>query len=296
MVAAIDSDVLGPVANTATIAADSTDPTPANNTSTTTLEVIGSADLGVSKQGEPNPVAAGRPGHLHGDRQQRRALDGAGRLHHRHLADRASHTWPGRRHPRRGVATEPSGGMLDCDLGDLLDDATASVTFSMSVPSDFTGSDTNTVTVDSTTDDPVADNNTAEALSSAESTADLSVFKADRSGAANRRAGVHLRDRGGQLRPVRRPRRVVIDVLPAGVVAQSAGPCAVDGQVVTCTVGTLPGGSIAFFDLPHRSRRTWRTGPGSPTSPRRLRRLPTATAPTTPRCGPARCRRRRTSV
>ena len=43
---------------------------------------------------------------------------------------------------------------------------------------------------------------------------------------------------------------VVIDVLPEGITAESTDPCTVDGQVVTCTVGTLPGGFIAFFNLP----------------------------------------------
>ena len=131
--AAIESDVLG------TVAQHRDDrrrhrptQTPGNNTSTTTLEVSSeSADLGVSKQGEPNPVVAG------GQVTYTVTVSNDGPSTARDVT--ITDTLPagfayvaGSASPSQGTCEEPSGGVLGCDLrrrGRMA--STATVTFTM---------------------------------------------------------------------------------------------------------------------------------------------------------------------
>ena len=158
-----------------------------------------------------------------------------------------------------------SGRTVSCDLGTVATGGTVTVTIPFTVDAGSTATSlTNTATATSPTPDPDAANNTSTDTTPVTPAADLALTK---TGPRHRR-----RRRGAALGVRRRQRRTVgrrerrADRHRAGrghgrVRGPSHGSCAVDRQLITCTIGALPAGDVRHHaDLPSAA-------PSTPASP-----------------------------
>jgi uncharacterized repeat protein (TIGR01451 family) len=161
LIVAVDSSVAAGtvLSNTATVSADSTDPTAANNTATATTGVLAAADLKVEKADTADPVS---PGDSLGytvtvtNQGPSDAVDVV-----------AVDTLPAgvTLVATSGCAEDPTGAPT-CSLGPLAAGATAIYGIEVTVDAGATGTLSNQVSVSSDTTDPDLGNNVASELTS----------------------------------------------------------------------------------------------------------------------------------
>jgi len=171
------STAAGPQTNTVTVASTTDDPNGANNTASDSNTVKTSADLSVTKNDGVNQVTAG-DGVTY---NYTITVSNAGPSDAANVM--LSDSWPAgfsRGALPPGCANVGSGPNFTCTLGTIAAGGSATRTVSYTVPaSTAAGTQTNTVTVTSDTEDPNTTNNMASDNNTVKTSADLSVTKSD---------------------------------------------------------------------------------------------------------------------
>ncbi|SDE61044.1 DUF11 domain-containing protein [Auraticoccus monumenti] len=242
VVAAVDEDYQAPtVTSTVSVTSSTPDPVPADNTASSTLTTVASADVSVVKTVDPGTLSPGEPATF------TLTVANAGPSVARDVTvtdpvDPAL-TVSG----TEGADCEIGGtGTVSCDLGDLVPDADPVViTIDVDVPADYAaGTFANTALVASTTADPDTDDNTGSVSGPAAPLADLSVTKTPVSGTAVPGSQVSwtvvVRNDG----PATARAVTLSEVLPQGVdlVSLTGDDAVCDTATGLCTLGDLAPG------------------------------------------------------
>jgi large repetitive protein len=237
------------ISNTASVSSTTADPTPANNSATSTTTVTTSADLGVTKADSPDPVTAGT------DLTYTIGITNTGPSD----APGVTLTDPIPAGTSFVSATPSTGSCagtttVSCNLGTLANGASASATLTVHVGSAVAAGTvlSNTATASSGVSDPNASNDSATATTTVVTSGDLSITK---TGSPDPVAA------GGDLTytitvtnngPSDANNITVTDALPAGTTfgstASSTGSCA-GTATVTCTIASIPNGASATITL-----------------------------------------------
>ncbi len=239
--ARVNNDTTVDILNTATITSTDPDPDPSNNTSEHPTLVGNRVDLTITKTGA-----------------QPRILQTATNtytLTARNLGPSNSYdttvvdTLPAgltalSATTAAGTCTVPNPQRVECDLGTLVADGTATIT--VVARGDGVGTHTNTATVDTgrgTDADP--SNNSDTAVVVVDPLVDLSITKTGPAQvAAGGRVDYALRITNHGPSPATGV--TITDELPAGMEPLGASPgCTAAGRVVTCAIGDLPVGASA---------------------------------------------------
>ncbi len=245
--ATLAADFTGRLSNTAEVSSSTPDPDATNNRATATGDSAPSADLSIVKRATP---AVPVPGEtvtytlaVHNDGPSSAAsVTVADQLDPALVGVTARSTL--------GSCTVSTTNALSCSLAALAPEADASVSISATLAPDFTGTLSNTATVDSPTGDPDEDNNSDTISGVAAPSADVSVTKGmtpaspvpgqpvtytltvDNAGPSTA-AAVTLTDQ--------------LDTALTGAVASTpTGSCSIDGSgLLGCTFGALDPGDEA---------------------------------------------------
>jgi len=238
--------VAGPLSNTASAAATTADPNPANNSSQATVTVTTSADLALTKSASPTTIVFGQPVTY--------TLTVRNSGPSRAVGATISDPLPA----GLTFASSPDGctvaaSTVTCPVGALDSGASRTVAFTANTPAGGSGDVTNTATVSATTTDPNPANNAASASSTTQVRADVSLTK---TASASPVAGgiityVLTAINNG---PSDAAGVVITDTLPTGITVTSAtGPgvtCTTSAGVVTCPRATpLPNGSSTVVTI-----------------------------------------------
>ena len=135
-----------------------------------------------------------------------------------------------------------------CTLATLTAGASAAVTVNAQLSPSMTGAFTNTATVTAATPDPDPTNNTATATDTAsDPSADVRLTKTANPSPVVAGSTITYTLAATNYGPSDATNVVVTDVVPASVqipddshVTTNRGSCSINGQTVTCTIGTLP--------------------------------------------------------
>ncbi len=238
--------------NSAHASSTTADPNPINNTDAAAASVATSADLAVTKTVSPDPVTAGNnltytinvTNSGPSDAQSVAVVDAV-----------PAGTSFGSATPSQGSCTGTT--TVTCNLGTLAPNGTATISLVVNVsPSTPPGLITNTASATTTTTDPDPGNNTDTEVSEVNTSADLSVTKADSPDPVI--AGTDLTytvtatnngpsNTGGDV--------TVTDTLPAGTSFVSATPSVgscVEGPPVSCDVGPMaPNATVTVTVVVH---------------------------------------------
>ena len=240
----VDEDRTADLTNTASVVGDEHDPDGANDTATETTAVDAQADLSMVKTDDADPVPAGT------DLTYTLTVTNDGPSDAVNVVttdllpaevDFVSAT------PTQGTCGE-AGGTVTCDLGDLGDGATATVTIVVSAGTD--GAITNIAGVTSDTTDPDTSNDSDSEGTTVSASADLSISKSDDADPVI--AGTDLtytlvvtNDGPSDATNV-----VVTDPLPAGTSFVSAdGGGSESAGTVTWNLGALADGATATLHV-----------------------------------------------
>jgi uncharacterized repeat protein (TIGR01451 family) len=231
-----------PVTNTATVSSATTDPTPANDSSSAETAVTSQADLSVVKTG-PASVARG------GSVVYTVTITNSGPSD----ADSVQVADP----TPAGLTFDFNSGdcatAYPCALGTLAAGETRVIGTQYTVPSDYSGPSpfTNTATASSATTDPVPANNASSAQTTLRGVADLSITKAGPS-FATRAADLTYTIVVTNDGPEAATSVEVADPTPTGLTfGSNTGDCA---TAFPCSLGTVPPGEsraiTATFSVP----------------------------------------------
>jgi len=236
---------VGSSVNTATVTANETDPNPGNNSSSVTVQILATADLALQKSALPNPVAVGSNLTYTLNVTNNGPSTATGVT----LTDPlpAATTFVNVT-PTQGTCTGST--TVTCNLGTLVNAATATVR--IIVTASAPGTSTNTATVTLNEFDPNTANNTASATVTATSSADLALTKT----ASPSPVGI-----GSNLiytlivtnnGPSPATNVTVSDTLPAGPnfvsAASTQGTCS-GTTTVACSIGTLANAATATVTI-----------------------------------------------
>jgi uncharacterized repeat protein (TIGR01451 family) len=248
IVLAVPAGSTGSISNTATVASDTSDPNPSNNTSTATTGINSNADMSITKTDNPDPVAAGSNlGYQIGI-----VNNGPATAQNVVLNDvlptgptfvSASFTGGS----VQGTCTTPAvgatGGTFNCTFPALTSGQSSNYNIIVAVPAGSTGSLSNTATVASATNDPNPSNNSATAGTAINSNADMSITMTDSPDPVA--AGSNLSYQIGIVNggPATAQNVVLNDVLPTGptFVSASFTGGSVQGTCTTPAVGATGG-------------------------------------------------------
>ncbi len=233
------------IANTATVTSDTNDPTPGNNTGSSSTSTVKRADLSISKAATAGPLGAGDTV------TYTLTASNAG-------PDTATNVVVKDVLPT-GVTFVSAPGCtyaagtrtVTCTVATLANGATVSRTITATVAPDAASTVSNTATVSADTQDPNTANNSSTASTTTVKRADLTIEKsapAGPIGAGSALAYTLVVTNNG---PDSAIGVVVTDTLPAGVVFDSASGCSYDPgtRTVTCTVASLAPGAVATFTV-----------------------------------------------
>lgn len=245
----------GSISNTANITAATTDPTPGNNTSTTSTAVTQSADLTVAKTG-PDAVTAGSNITYTVTANNAGPSNATGVS----LTDvlPANTTFVSATQtsgPAFICTTPPAGspGTITCTAATFVSGATAVFSFVVNLAPAATGVVSNTAAITSATTDPTPGNSTS-GLSSAIGAGPTDVSITKTADAASYKAGsdatftLTVRNNG----PGNAAGTTVTDVLPTGTTLVSATPTqgtCTGTTTVVCTLGALAPSTTATITL-----------------------------------------------
>ncbi|MTD14814.1 DUF11 domain-containing protein [Nakamurella sp. YIM 132087] len=234
------SRAAGPLALTGSASSTTTDPVPGNNSSTATVTVQTSADLSLTKVGDPNPVVAGD------QVTYTLTVGNAGPS----TATGASISDPlptGVIFSSSADGCTVSSGTVTCPVGTVPVGSVVTRTFVADTDAEGTGEITNVATVSATTPDPVTANNTATARSTSETVADLQIgiTASDPVIAGNQITYTITAINNG---PSAAASAQIADTAPAGItfsgaVASGGGfSCSTTTTTMSCTSASLPVG------------------------------------------------------
>lgn len=227
----------GPLSNMATASTATADPVPGNNSGTSTVTVATSADLSLVKSATPSEIVNGAPV------TYQLTVSNAGPSEARAVA--ISDPLPsGQTFASSPDGCAATGTVVTCPVGVLDSGASRTVSFTANTPPGGAGDVTNTATVSSSTTDPAASNNTANAVSTTVQRADLSLIKS--TAPARPQAGgliTYTLDATNNG-PSNASSVTLTDTLPTDITFQSGsveggGTCTAAGRDVTCPIGTI---------------------------------------------------------
>ncbi|MDO5728377.1 MAG: DUF11 domain-containing protein [Actinomycetaceae bacterium] len=236
------------IENTAEVSSDTDDPNGDNNTATSSTQTSTNADLSVTKTG-PDSATAGED--IKWDLVV--TNNGPSDAANASLAD----TLPAAIADGATVTSDTGtcsvvDHALSCDFGTLASGATATITVTGTVDSDFNETTVdNTATVSSDTPDLTDSNNSDSSTTPVKQVADLGITK---TGDATVVAGEDVTwtltiDNTG---PSTARNIAISDVLPEGVTYKSSSgnvTCEATGRVVNCSLATLISGGTTTVDL-----------------------------------------------
>ena len=237
------------ISNTASVSSTTADPTPANNSATSTTTVAASADLAVAKTDAPDPVTAGT------DLTYTIGITNTGPSD----APGVTLTDPIPAGTSFVSATPSTGSCagtttVSCNLGTLANGASASVTLSVHVGSAVAAGTvlSNTATASSGVSDPNASNDSATATTTVVTSGDLSITKTGSPDPVAAGGDITYTITVTNNGPSDANNITVTDALPAGTTfgstASSTGSCA-GTATVTCTIASIPNGASATITL-----------------------------------------------
>jgi large repetitive protein len=260
----------GTLTNSASATSPSTpDPATSNNTATVPVIVSVAADVAVSKTVTPSVLVAGQPVTYTIDVSNNGPSTATGVV----LSD----PMPTGITATAVTATAMTGtgcllgGTVTCDIGTLAPGGTVTVTITGSVSAAATaGTSINTASVNATSADPVAGNNSSSATGNLTSAADLSLTKTGTpdpviaGNAVSYQLSVH------NAGPSNATGAVVTDTVPAGMVPTSAtwpsGTCSIVGRSVSCPVGAVANGATVVVTINATVSSAMPAGPASNTA------------------------------
>ncbi len=240
------STIAPALTNNASVAATTADPNTSNNTASVTTPVTAVANLSLTKTGPPIPPHSGQPISWQLTVSNAGPSDAQGATVTDTLPTgitAVSGTGP-------GGACSVTGSVLTCAVGTVPNGSTATVTVSATIGPDTVGTLHNSASVTSTTNDPDTSDNTGTSDTTVTRAADVSVAKTFNGSSAVPGQPVAWTIAASNAGPSTATAVVVTDTLPAGVVGITASygpthtPCSVDGQVVSCAVGSLTQGTV----------------------------------------------------
>ena len=225
--------------NTATVAAATPDPTPANNSASATTTVSTSADLTMTKTDAPDPVTAGTQLTYTLTVTNNGPSDAIGVT----ITDPLS---AGTTFASAAPGCTNASGTVTCTVGPLAAGATATRAITVTVqPTVVDGTLlTNTATVAAATTDPDPTDNTATTTTLINTRADLAITKSDAPDPAVAGAQVTYTLTVTNNGPSDAAAVTITDPLPASTTFASASPgCSNASGTVTCTAGTIAAGA-----------------------------------------------------
>ena len=230
-VVTVDPSQTAAISNTATIAANETDPTAGNDSATATTTVGIETDLSITKTDSPDPVAAG------GDLTYTLTVLNSGPS--ASTGGTVTDVLPGGVSFSSSSDCSEAGGTVTCAIGALGVGASQMVSFVVTVDPSQTAAISNTATIAANETDPTAGNDSATATTTVGIETDLSITKTDSPDPVA--AGGDLTYTLTVLNngPSASTGATVTDVLPAGVSFSSSGDCTEAGGTVTCAIGAL---------------------------------------------------------
>ena len=230
---------VGSISNTATVSSTTSDPGPANDTSTADTTVEPRADLSITKTDSADPVTAGN------DVTYTITVENDGPS----VADSVQVSDPLPAGTSFVSATDggtESGGVVTWDLGDLVDAASVSVQLVVSTAAGPSTTLSNTATVASSTTDPDPSNDSATETTGVLGTADLTLTKTGLSDPVVAGTDLTYQLTVSNAGPSGATSVQVTDPVPAGTTFVSAtGGGTESAGVVTWDLGTIANGASA---------------------------------------------------
>ncbi|MEM1181382.1 MAG: DUF11 domain-containing protein, partial [Acidobacteriota bacterium] len=227
----VDPGQTAALSNTASVAANETDPTSSNDSATEATAVDASTDLSIAKADSADPVTAGET------LTYTVTVTNAGPS--TSTGSTVTDVLPA------GVSFDSSGdcteaaGTVTCAVGGLAPGASDSVSFTVAVDSAQTSALSNTATVAADETDPVSGNNSATEATAVDVSTDLSIAKADSADPVTAGETLTYTLTVTNLGPSDSTGSTVTDVLPSGVSFDSSSDCTEAAGTVTCAVGGL---------------------------------------------------------
>jgi len=248
------------LSNTATVSSATTDPTPANNTSTVTLTVAPVADLSITKTSAPaGTVNAGQ--NITYTLQVNNA--GPSTATSVTVTDSIPASTQFVSAAGAGWTCSPAVGAVTCTMAVLPVGAASPITVIVTAPN-FATAITNTATVSSAATDPAPANNTATNTLTSVLNADLSIVKSASAATAFGGLNFTYTLAVSNLGPTSAPGVTVTDVLPAGstfVSATGTGwSCMAAAGTVVCNQPSLAVGAAPSITLVIKAPATTTAG------------------------------------
>ncbi|KKI22349.1 MULTISPECIES: DUF7507 domain-containing protein [unclassified Leucobacter] len=238
----------GTVTNTASIVSPAKDANPANNSDSADVEIVQSADLGVTKTAPSTGVPGSEFTYTltvqnHGPSVARGAT----------VSDTLPADFGSPRADLAGCGI--AAGTLSCALGDLAPGASVTVHVTGTWSTTATGTVRNTAETTSATPDPNADNNTSTADVDLRPSADVAVTKTVSDAQAPLGGTVEFTITVANRGPSAAQAVVVDDAIPAGLVITKATPSTGSWSDADArwTVGTLLPGKSATLQVTART-------------------------------------------
>jgi len=241
------------ITNTATVASDSFDPNPANDSASSSATVTAFADLGVAKSGPATVVAGTNASYTITVTNNGPSDASAAQLTDVLPANTTFVSLAQNSGPTASCTAPAAGGTgsVSCSWASLVNGATATFTLVLkSAPTTPAGPLTNTASVTTTANDPNAGNNSSSSTATIVLT-DVGIVKSIPPGLyiAGQPITFTLDVRNNGVQPA--AGIVVTDTLPAGMTFLSATPAgACSGTTtITCTAATLAPGATRTFTI-----------------------------------------------
>ncbi|MBA2543299.1 MAG: DUF11 domain-containing protein, partial [Deltaproteobacteria bacterium] len=241
-------NVEGSITATATISSTTTDPVLANNSASATTTVTGNADLAIAVTDAPDPVTAGAAltytvNVTNNGPQSASSVSMSNTLPAGVTFGSATGV---------GWSCAAAGQIITCVRASLGLGAAPPITITTTSP-DEGGSITNTATISSDTNDPVAGNNSTSTTTTVTASANLAITVSDSPDPVS--AGATLTYTVGVTNngPSTATNLSMSNTLPAGVTFVSAAgtgwSCAAAGQTVSCTRASLASGAAPAITI-----------------------------------------------
>ena len=239
----VDANTTGTISNVASVTSSTTDPNPANDSTTEDTTIDTQADLSISKVDDIDPVVAGN------NLVYTITVDNAGPSDAQNVtvndALPAGVTFVS----SAGCSEDPSG-VPTCSLGTIAAGASAAYTVTVSVDSDRTAMLTNTASVSSTTTDPNAGNDSTTEDTAISIDTDLTIGITDDVDPVLAGDDLVYTVSVANAGPSDALNVTVTETLPAGVSFTTSSGCVEDpGGDPTCSLGTVVSGGSATFTI-----------------------------------------------